>query len=275
MRLTFAGAPSPPSPQFEVGAVVVVAWLIFASVPLALGGIGLSWDALNHHVYLGWIADQPRFDRDFLASSYQSFQYPYLYWPVYKLYQSGLSGSWAGVVLVSLNVLVVPALWLLARVSVTEQTWFGLAMRSLAVALAFLTGVVLSLFDSTSNDLLAAIPLVWAIALVFESWDVRRPTWLSVRRLILLSGFCAGASVAFKLSNGPLAILMPVLWGIPGASYRQRLMNVAAGCTATLAGVLVFYGYWGWQMWTHYGNPVYPFYDDWFAPVRAVLGYHP
>jgi len=43
------------------------------------------------------------------------------------------------------------------------------AMRFMAVLLAFLSGVVLSLFDSTSNDLLAAAPLVWSVALALES----------------------------------------------------------------------------------------------------------
>lgn len=267
--------PSPPSARFELGALVLVAWLVFASIPLALGGIGLGWDALNHHVYLGWIADQPRFDRDFLAASYQSFQYPYLYWPFYKLFQSGLNGLWVGVVLVSFNVIVVPALWLLARLCVPEQSWYGAAMRSLAVALAFLTGAVLSLFDATPNDALAAIPLVWAVALALEPLDAERSSWLTPSRLVLLSGFWAGASVAFKLSNGPLAILMPLLWVLHGLSIRQRLLNAACGSIAALLGFLVFYGFWGMQLWVHYGNPVYPFYDHWFAPLRTLLGRQP
>lgn len=266
---------SVPSAGVELGALLLLAWAAFASVPLALGGIGLSWDALNHHVYLGWIADQPRFERDFLAASYQSFQYPYLYWPFYKLFQSGLSGQWAGVILVSLNIFVVPALWLVARICVPERSWYGAAMRSLAVTLAFLTGVVLSLFDSTSNDLLAAIPLVWAIALGMEPWDDQRPAWLTRRRLMLLSGSCAGAAVAMKLSNGPLAILMPLLWGIHGGGVKSRIANVAWGSVATFAGLVLLYGYWGWQLWIHYGNPIYPFYDNWFAPWREWLGRQP
>jgi hypothetical protein len=264
--------PSPPTGRYELAMLVLVAWLAFAAVPLGLGGIGLGWDALNHHIYLGWIADQPRFDRDFLAASYQSFQYPYLYWPVYKLFEMGLSGRWAGVVLVSLNVVAVPALWLLARVCVPERSWYGSAMRALAVALAFLTGVVLSLFDSTANDLLAAIPSVWAIALALEPFDVQRPAWMTTGRLMVLSGFCAGVAVAFKLSNGPLAVLMPLLWGLHGPEPMQRLRNVAWGSVATLLGLFVAYGYWGLQLWQNYGNPVYPFYDPWFAPLRALLG---
>jgi hypothetical protein len=266
---------SAPRPGVELGALLLFAWAAFVSIPLGLGAIGLSWDALNHHVYLGWIADSPRFDRDFLAASYQSFTYPYLYWPFYKLFESGISGKWAGVVLDSINILAVPPLWLLARVCVPEQSWYGAAMRWLSVALAFLSGVVLWLFDSTSNDLMAAIPLVWAIAFALELWDPRRPAWLTTTRLMLLSGFCAGAAVAFKLSNGPLAILMPLLWGIHGPGLKPRIANMMLASVATLAGFFLLYGYWGWQLWSHYGNPMYPFYDYWFAPLRDWLGWQP
>jgi hypothetical protein len=265
----------PPSAAAEFGILLAIAWAAFISIPLALGGIGLGWDALNHHIYLGWIADQPRFDRDFLAASYQSFTYPYLYWPLFKLFQSGISGRSAGALLASLNILAVPPLWLLARQCVPEQGWYGALMRALAVALAFLSGVVLSMFDSTPNDLLAAIPLVWAVALALESWDPQRAAWLTQRRLMLLSGFCAGAAVAFKLSNGPLAILMPVLWGLPRASWKQRLVHMTWGSIATLAGFFLLYGYWGWQLWSHYGNPLYPFHDGWFEPLRNLLGWRP
>lgn len=268
-------AMAPPSGRAELLALLAVAWIAFISIPLALGGIGLSWDALNHHLYLGWTAEHPRFDRDYLAASYQSFQYPYLYWPFYKLYQAGLSGQWAGAVLVSLNLLAVPPLWLLARTGVPEASWYGSAMRWLAVALALLTNVVLSMFDTTANDFLAAIPLVWAIAFAMAPWDARRGAWLTPWRLMLLSGFCAGVAVAFKLSNGPLALLMPLLWGLHGPSLAQRAINVVVGSLATLAGCLLAYGYWGWQLWVHYGNPIYPFYGHWFAPLRALLGWQP
>ena len=147
-------------------------------------------------------------------------------------------------------------------------------MRWLAVALAFLASVVLSMFDTTANDLLAAIPLVWAVALAIEPWRPRRPAWATTRRMVLLSGFCAGAAVAFKLSNGPLAILMPLLWVLQGPSLKQRVAYAALGSLATLAAFVLLYGYWGWQLWVNYGSPLYPFYD-WFGPMPAWLGSRP
>src|SRR5205085_1893927 len=89
--------------------------LAMALIPVYLGGIGLSWDALNHHIYLGWVAEHPRLTQDFAAASYQAYQFPYLYWPAYRLAASGASGVTAGVVLALLQSLAIPPAWLVAR----------------------------------------------------------------------------------------------------------------------------------------------------------------
>jgi hypothetical protein len=266
---------SPPSPAAELLIVVLLSLGALVSVPLALGGIGLGWDALNHHVYLGWVADSARFDRDHLAASNQSFQFPYLYWPLYKLMQHGFSGQMAGAVLAALNVLAVPALWVLTRTCIPERTWYGLAMRSLGVALAFASGVVLSHLDSTANDLLAGIPLLWAIALAVLPYDRQRNPWLGERRCAVLSGAAAGVAVACKLSNGPLAAVLPLLWALHGPGVRARLGHVLGGSVALVAAFAMTYGYWGWQLWLHYANPVYPFYDHIFSALARWLGHQP
>jgi hypothetical protein len=259
--------------HWELPLVVLLAAVGFSAIPLVLGEIGISWDALNHHIYLGWTAERPRFDRDFLAASYQSYQYPYLYWPVYKLSALGLSGSQAGVMLALLHLVAVPPVWMVAHTCMPGGGAFGAFMRTMAVALAFMTGIVLSLFDSTSNDLLAAAPLVWAIALALVPWDATAPAWLTRHRAVLLSGACAGIAVAFKLSNGPLAVLFPLLWAcLPSGSMWHRMRMVVLGCAATLVGFAVAYAPWGWQLWRHYGNPIYPFDFDWFQALRIALG---
>lgn len=265
---------APPGAWAELLGLLLMTWVALAAIPIGLGGIGLSWDALNHHMYLGWTAGEPRFDRDFLAASYQAYQYPYLYWPAYQLMRLGASGTLAGVVLVSLNLLVVPALWLATRVCIPERSWHAAALRIGAVALGLSGQVSLSLTDNTANDMLAAIPLVWAVALALMAADSETCAgrWTPAR-LVMLSGFAAGLSVAFKFSNGPLAILMPLLWLLPAGSLRARLLLALRGGILTIAGFLLAYGYWGWELWSHFGNPMYPFYDNVFAPLRAALGW--
>lgn len=262
----------PSTVEFIV--LMTVAWMAMVSIPVLLGGIGLSWDALNHHIYLGWIADKPRFDRDFMAAGSQSLQYPYLYWPVYKLAAAGASGVLTGIVLASLHWLAAPPIWLLTRHFISGVDAYSVAMRAMALLLAFLSPVVISLFDSTSNDLLAVIPFVWALAIALYPHDLRGEThhWLIGA---WLSGVLAGMSVAFKLSNGPMAVLLPLIWFFHSPADRIRWLRSVVGGLGVLAGFALTYGPWAAQLWVHVGNPIYPFCDSCFAPMRAWLGWQP
>ena len=259
--------------RWELALVILVAAICLCLIPISLGQIGISWDMLNHHIYLGWTAEHPRFDKDFLAASYQAYQYPYLYWPVYKLAASGASGATAGAVLALIHLISVPPVWLLARTCISGGDWFHAGMRVFAVALAFTSSVVLSIFDSTANDLMAATPLVWALAFAFLPMDSQRHRWLSSARAIILSGFFAGVAVGFKLSNAPLAILLPLVWLLHPGSWRQRVGWLFLAGLAGATGYLLVYGYWGWQLWHQFGNPVYPFFDPWFAHLRDLVGW--
>jgi hypothetical protein len=260
--------------RWEGALVCLVVWGCLLAIPVSLGELGLGWDALNHHIYLGWTAEQQRFDRDFLGAGYQSFQAPYLNWPVYRMAVSGWTGASAGAVLASLHMLAVWPVWMLTRICMPGEAVFDVAMRALAVALALMSSVVLSAFDSTMNDVLGAAPLVWAVALAMEPTAPGAAMAPAVaRRYVFLSGLCAGLAVALKLSNGPLAVLMPALWLLCAREMPGRLKAVLIGGTGAAAGCLVGYGYWGWLLWRHFGNPVFPFYDYWFAPLRGWLGW--
>jgi hypothetical protein len=262
-----AAARAEPWIVWALGAIA------FAAVPVALGGIGISWDGLNHHFYLGWVAQQPRFDQDIAAASYQAFQFPYLYWPAYRMAVDGASGVTAGIVLALLQSLAVPPTWLVARACCPGDEWLDRALRWFGVVLAFLGGVSLSLLDSTSNDMLASIPLLWAVALAFVAADVNPGQPRRVATWTLLSGACAGVAVACKLSNGPLVLVLPLAWVMAPGSGAQRLQRVVLAGLAAVGGFLLAYGYWGWQLWLHTGNPIYPFYDGAFGWLRAITGW--
>lgn len=260
--------------RWEGALVCLLAWAGLLAIPLSLGELGLGWDALNHHIYLGWNAGAHRLGQDLLGAGYQSFQYPYLYWPVYAMAAAGWSGQAAGTVLATLHLVAVWPVWMLARACMPGAALFDVVMRGMAVALALLSGVVLSAFGSSMNDVLAAAPLVWALALAIE--PVARASVLpaaAVRRYALVSGLCAGVAVAFKLSNGFLVVLLPGLWWLAGRHWRWRFEAVVLGSAGALAGFALAYGPWAWALWRHFGNPVFPFYDWWFAPLRAGLGH--
>ena len=257
--------------RWEPLLVCLLGWAMLVSIPWSAGALGLSWDALNHHIYLGWTAEHARFDRDFVAAGYQSYQFPYLYWPIYKMAALGWTGAAAGVVLATMQALALPPVWMLARACLPGTSLFDVALRGLAVVLAFSSGVVLSMLDSSQNDLLAAVPMLWALALGTEL--VARPsTATRAMRYVVLSGAFAGLAVAAKLSNAPLAIVLPALWALALPTLRGRLAAMVLGSVAAAAAFALAYGYWGLQLWEHFGNPVFPFFDHWFAPLRPQPG---
>ncbi|MDB5749669.1 MAG: hypothetical protein JWP65_90 [Ramlibacter sp.] len=261
--------------RHEMLLVLLLTAVGFGSIPMLHQAMELSWDGLNHHIYLGWTAGEHRFGHDFLAASYQSLQYPYLYWPAYKLAALGASGLVAGLVLAAVQAVIAIPAWLLARVCMPGATVFDAAMRMAAVLLALMTSVILLLLNTTSNDVLGAIPMLWAIALAATPHDAATPAWLTVRRAVLLSGVAAGAAVAGKLSNGPIAILLPLLWLLASSGLLARARLAVLGSVATLLSFFACYGYWGWLLWKYFGNPVYPLYDGYFAAVRVLLGWQP
>ncbi len=265
---------SKQSAWLESGLLTLLIWLSLVAISASDGGMGLSWDALNHHIYLGWTAQGHRFDLDALPAAFQSLQFPYLYWPAYQLAIHGAGPVQAAAALSALHVLVVPALWGITRILIPGSGVEAVLMRVLAVVMSFMSPVILSLTDNTANDLMAAIPLVWAITVAMwaNEPDVSRP---DRRRYVLVSGLLAGVATTFKFSNGPMALLLPLLWIWGHGAVRWRVQQVLLGGLAAVAGFGLTYGYWGWLLWTRFGNPVYPFGESLFAPIRQWLGWPP
>lgn len=243
----------------ELLVVTAVAAAAVAAIPLQAGVWGWSWDALNHHIYLGLVSESPRWHLDVLAASGQGWQYPYLYWPVYRLAELPIDGATAGAIWGALLVaLLVPPVWLLSLRLLPQQ---GSALqaifeRSAAVALALSSVVLLSALGTTANDPLAAVPLVWAVALmaVPEASDRRAAAAAALW----------GMAVAFKPTAVLAAPLLLVWWwrrqSAPRLLRRGLGMSAAAGL-----GFVLTHAPWGWQLWRHTGNPIHPFLPGLFG----------
>jgi len=248
----------------ELTLLTVVMAACAAALPLDAGYFGWSWDALNHHLYLGFMAESPRLGRDVIAASFQTYQYPYLYWPVYRLSlldgNGAVVGAWWAAAQAAL---LLPPVWLLSLrlLGATRGRWTpaGAAERAAACALAFMSVVVLIGLETTANDLLAAVPLVWAFAVMAAqpSSDGR-----AARAAALW-----GVSAAFKFSNAIFLPLLFVWWAVrdrpgDGRQWWHRAIAIAAGA---VVGFGLAYLPWGWQLWKMSGNPFYPYLQSVFA----------
>lgn len=230
-----------------------------AAVPLTQGHLGWSWDALNHHVYLGLTAEHPRWDLDVIPASYQTYQYPYLYWPVYRLSLLPLPGAVAGAAWSAFQaLLVVPPVWLICHrlLPLAGTAWKGMVERTGATVLAFMSVVVLAALETTANDLLASVPLLWAIAVGLKG--------RSSDRQASLAAALWGMATAFKLSNGLYVGWLLLWWWLPQRPHLPLKRGLALGAGALL-GFCVTYAPWAWQLWRATGNPFYPYFASVFG----------
>ena len=227
-----------------------------AGVYFGLGGQGWSWDALNHHIYLGYSAEHPRWHLDVAPASLQTYQYPYLYWPIYRMSQLNLSGQSVGMLWAGMQAMLLaqPA-WALAQ-KVTQSTGSAkqdLMWRSVAVLMAMSSGLIWASIETSANDLLAAIPLLWALVLAAkDNMDPPR---------LFCAAFMLGVAAAFKLSNAVFFPLLGLWWlsNDRSALVRNGLSLLGGG----ILGATIAYVPWGVQLYRHTGNPFHPFFAGW------------
>ena len=243
----------------ELFVITALCALLAGTLPLYAGAWGFSWDALNHHIYLGLISEAPRWHLDVTAASVQGWQYPYLYWPVYRLALLPLPGAVAGALWAALLcALIVPPIWvtslrLLPQAGAAAQAVFE---RSAACVLALLSLVVLSSLSTTANDPLAAVPLLWGVALMAA------PAAGNSRAAVAAALW--GISTAFKLSNA-LALPLLLVWWWRSSGWPLPIRRGLAIAAGAVAGFVLAYAPWGWQLWQQMGNPFYPFLQSVFG----------
>lgn len=261
--------------RLELPFVLLLSWLLFVSLPVQRGGIGLSWDTLNHHIYLGWVASSARFDKDYFAAASQSYQFPYLYWPIYMMAKWRFAGWQAGVVWASLHALISMPLWSICRALIQGSTWLATFFRISGVLLGLGSILIIRAPETTGNDGLAALPYLCALAVAAKGLPAGARVAPDVWRRAVIVGLLGGGAVALKLSNGPLVPLLPLLCAafLPGWTSRLALMFVCG--LAILVGFWLVYGWWGWQLWQQFGNPVFPFADGLFEPLRLMFWHSP
>ncbi len=245
--------------RLEWALVTLAAALLAAALPLHAGYLGWSWDALNHHVYLGLTAQSPRWSLDVIPASVQTYQYPYLYWPVYRMSQ------WAGPPVLAAawwsawqaTMLALPV-WLISRrlLPLQPDARENVALRVLACVAAFMSLLVLAGIETTTNDLLACVPLLWAIAVSLH------PDFIDRRAAAAAALW--GMSTAFKLSNG-LFLPWLLLWWYRGSRPHWPVRRAGMLLGGAALGFALAYAPWGWQLWQMTGNPFHPFFAAFFA----------
>ncbi len=244
---------------FCAGLVLLLGWV-------ALAGRDVSWDLINHHAYLPFSLFSGRFQYDLFGSGTQAYQNPLGYVPLYGLLTLPVPSWVVGVVMTGMHALVLFPLHKLAT-----QIWGehpkAQSYRILAISLAGATPIFLYLVGTSSIDPIASALILFSLAILISA-DASK-------RMRLLAGGALGFAVAIKPTNGVFAVLLVLLsvWRISLKQLSWR--NFLPFFFGFAGSAAVFWGPWAWWLWSRFGNPVFPLFNQIFkspyAPEQALV----
>ena len=219
-------------------------------------GKDLSWDLLNHHIYLPWSWVTGRHALDLFAAGPQSYLNPLGYVPFLGLLQASTSDTQVAVALALMHALLAWPLWRLAQAWWPEDvgdTWW----RGPALALAAMAPTFLLVAGTSSSDPLSAL----LVLLALDRAVVARPSMQQA----LWAGCCVGLAVAIKPTNVIFVLGVACAWPWREGRGRQVLALLGAATAVALLG----HGPWSWWLWQTFGNPVFPLFNHWFQSPYA------
>jgi hypothetical protein len=243
---------------------------LFALATVGSGALSLflgqdsNYDQLNYHVYLGWAFLNDRIDVDVAPVGVASYLNPVIQ-SIHYVGLTSLPPRLFGFALGAVHGLNAYLVYRLARLVLS-----GVGSRVLLAAVAGLVAAsgpcAVSLLATTFGDNLLSIPVLAAFLLLARAAE--EPGVDPTRRLVL-AGLLGGIATGLKLTLGIDAV--GLLAAAAAVAFRRRSARVCVVFAAAgAAGGLIAGGYWGWQMWRRFGNPVFPFLNNVFRSPYFV-----
>ncbi len=247
----------------------LLAILVAAAGTLAiLRGQDANWDLQNYHFYDPWAWWNGRtFDRDIGAAQLQTYHNPLLDLPFFAMIEAGLPPRW---ITFALAIPTGIAAFFLAKLLPLLFANVDVAERKVAVVCAFVIGVTsamgLATLGTTMNEWPGAALVMAALWLLVRSL-VHGDGGALPYRLAISAGALVGLAAGLKLTVATFAVGLCVALAIraprdPGGRRRAIAEAVVFG-VGVLAGLAVTYGPWGYALWSHFGNPVFPYANTW------------
>jgi hypothetical protein len=208
-------------------------------IAAALMGTDTSWDLRNYHLYNGYALLHGRLGIDLAPAQLQTFYVPTVDAAYWLLLQAlNRAPRVFNVVIAIPHAIAVCLSWAIARCFLDRfQAICAVAISATGAAMVSTLGTAMSEAPEASLTLAA----LWLL--------LRRPD------RCIVAGLFAGVAVGLKLTSAPYAI------GILAAGGTKRFLPLASGIAL---GALISCGWWWFTLWHHYGNPVFPYFNEIF-----------
>ncbi|WP_428055218.1 hypothetical protein [Candidatus Avelusimicrobium alvi] len=240
------------------GLLLLLVLIAGCGVYGVLRGQAVSLDFMNYHLYNAYSFITGRFGLDVIPAGIHTFLNPLTDVPLYVMVRyfssfprlvAFVQAAYSGVLL------FVFYKFCLLFFSKKQLYWVWFSVVLAAGGYMFFTQI-----GSMNNDVLVNILAGTAVYLLFYFLFVRG----SSSACLLFAGFVAGAVSGLKYTAVPVAAaLFAVLcFNIRHINRPWRMLGLVT--ISVLAGFLITNGYFMLHLWKEFGNPVFPFYNQFF-----------
>lgn len=250
------------------------AWLL----PLLYGLVSLrygqdqNWDLGNYHHYAPFALLNGKVGYDLAPGQWQSYFNPTLdlvYYGLNKLLPAPAAGFVMGA-LHGLNVLLVLAI--ARRLLPAAAPGTRAAALLLALAGCLMPGFMSEL-GNTMGDNMTSLTVLGGLLLLLRGWTGLLAGGARGAATAVLAGLLVGLGTGLKLTNAVYALALCLAMLALAMPLWLRVRTAFVFGLGVLGGIAVSAGHWYWRMWTVFGNPLFPQFNDIFqAPLAAPIG---
>lgn len=244
---------------------------LFGLLALALGQ-DANWDLRNYHWYNAYAFMNGRYLIDLLPSQTPFFYNPTIDVPFYLL-ASHVQAMTASFVLGTVQGLNFVLLFMLAHAALTVPNHRNKVLVCAALAaLGMLGGGGIAQIGTSFYDNVTSLGILLSALLV-----VRNFASLMTSRLIraggvaMLCGIPAGLAMGCKLPVVVFCIGLCIALLLVRGTPLRRLWAAFMLGIGIMAGIALSMGHWAWFLYAHFGSPMFPYFNGFFASPLAPL----
>jgi len=231
-------------------------------------GKDYSWDFRNYHWYIPYAFLNGRMDANIAVAHQATYYNPFLDIPFYILATHLHAWMALGILGLLQGANIVP-LYAIARSILRVENGRVVAA---ALSLLCMTGsLTIHLAGTTYYDNVMSVLILSGLAVIIVyRRQLQSGTLLEGAAIAGFSGLLVGSAVGLKLPEAPFALGFAVsLLIIPG-DWPHRTTRFLAGAAGGAGGLAVFAGIWMIKMAHLTGNPLFPYFNEYFRSPLAL-----
>ncbi len=258
-------------------------WLL---APLSFGvlsvclGQDANWDLRNYHFYNPYAFLNHRMGFDVLPGQVANFYNPLLYVPFYYMVVL-LPPKMVGFILGVVQGLNFPLLWAVSRQLISSDTsdqrlappWIR-ELICIGVSLMGMLGAGgISELGTMFSDNILSLCVLTSLLIVLSGMKYLFASSRKTRWAVVMSaGFLTGAAAGFKQPAAVFAVGVCAAFFVLNMPFFRRFWLSFEYGVGVLIGMAATGGFWMYEMWTRFGNPLFPYFNLYFRSPMATIG---